>query len=173
MRVLLTVASMASPASLANLRLAVALLAIGGAGNMVVLVSGVTLAQERTPVAFLGRIFSLRGTLISPALVTSNAVVGPAAEYLGVRPMWGLTGGLIALVGLPSFLLPSVRDVGRAGAQEPKSGFIQNMGHLTDARGGGDALHSLLGVDRRFTDAGRHFGRKGRVLPTSQAGRFL
>lgn len=114
MRVLLTGASVASLAFLANLRLAVAplALAIGGVGNMVYLVSGVTLAQERTPVVFLGRIFSLRGMLISPALATSNAVVGPAAEYLGVRPMWGITGGLIVLVGLPSSLLPSARDVG-------------------------------------------------------------
>lgn len=109
--ILLTGASMASLAFFANLWLAVVLLAIGGVGNMVYLVSSVTLVQERTPEAFLGRIFSLRGMLISLALVTSNAVVGPAAEYLGVRPMWGLTGGLIVLVGLLSFLLPSARDV--------------------------------------------------------------
>lgn len=109
--ILLMGTSMASLAFFANLWLAVALLAVCGVGNMVYLVSSVTLVQERTPEAFLGRIFSLRGILISLALVTSNAVMGPAAEYFGVRPMWGLTGGLMVLIGLLSFLFPSARDV--------------------------------------------------------------
>jgi hypothetical protein len=55
-------------------------------------------------------VLGFRGTLITTALITSNALMGLLGERYGVQPMFGVAGGLLALVGLLAFLVPSARD---------------------------------------------------------------
>jgi MFS family permease len=93
-----------------NLWLAVVMLALAGAGNMLFLIPSVTLVQQLTPDESLGRVFSIRGILSSFASIASNALVGVAAEQLGVQSMVGVIGGLLILLGLLAFLLPSARN---------------------------------------------------------------
>ena len=100
-----------SLALFANLWLAVAAQATAGAGHMLLLIPSVTLVQRLIPEEFLGRVFGARGILFSLAIIAANALMGVGAEYLGVRPMWGITGASLVLVGLVGFLLPSARDV--------------------------------------------------------------
>ena len=97
-------------ALIAELWVAVGILVVSGVANMLFLIPSITLVQQLTPDAFRGRVLGFRGTLITTALITSNALMGLLGERYGVQPMFGVAGGLLALVGLLAFLVPSARD---------------------------------------------------------------
>jgi DHA3 family macrolide efflux protein-like MFS transporter len=99
----------ASLALFSDLWLAAGMVTLSGVGNMLFVIPSITLWQEATPDAFLGRVSSLRTVLFSVAGLASNALVGAAGERFGVQPVWGTTGGLLALLGALAFLLPSAR----------------------------------------------------------------
>jgi MFS transporter, DHA3 family, macrolide efflux protein len=91
---------------------AAGVVALGGAANMLFVVPSITLVQQATPDEFRGRVSGLRTTLFCVAGLASNALVGPAAERFGVQSTWAITGTLLMLLGLLSFLLPSARNAG-------------------------------------------------------------
>ncbi len=99
----------ASLALFSDLWLAAGMMALGGLGNMLFVIPSITLTQQLTPNEFLGRVSSLRTMLFCVAGLTSNALVGVAAERFGVQPMWAVTGGLLVLLGSLAFLIPSAR----------------------------------------------------------------
>jgi MFS family permease len=94
----------------ANLWIAAGLLALGGIANMLFFIPSITLTQEQTPNKLLGRVFSVRTTLITTAIICSNLVIGLGAEQYGVQAMFGVIGGLLVLIGLLAALLPSARN---------------------------------------------------------------
>lgn len=96
-------------AFVANLWLAVALIAVSGAGSMMVLVPSVTLIQQHTPDRLLGRVFTIRSTLIFAAIIFTNAVGGWAGEVYGVQPSLFVAGAALVILVLLGALLPSVR----------------------------------------------------------------
>lgn len=100
----------AALAAVADVRLAAGLLALGGAGNMLFVIPSVTLVQEATPPACLGRVLGLRDTLLTLAFVVANALAGLGAARFGVQAMYALNGGLLVAVGTLAFLAPSARD---------------------------------------------------------------
>ena len=109
---LLMGASCTSLAFFANLWLAGGVVALGGAANMLFVIPSITLVQQLTPDKFRGRVSGLRTTLFCVAGLASNALAGPAAERFGVQCTWAITGTLLMLLGLLSFLLPSARNAG-------------------------------------------------------------
>jgi MFS transporter, DHA3 family, macrolide efflux protein len=101
-----------SLAFFSNLWLAGGVVALGGAANMLFVIPSITLVQQLTPDEFRGRVSGLRTTLFCVAGLASNALVGPAAEHFGVQSTWAITGMLLMLLGLLSFLIPSARNAG-------------------------------------------------------------
>ena len=71
--------------AVANLWLAVAAMLLCGVGNVMVLIPSHTLVQRQTPAALLGRVLSVRSTLIFGLLIASNAVGGWAGQTFGTR----------------------------------------------------------------------------------------
>src|SRR6185312_12626238 len=90
---------------------AVATIAISGIGSMMVLIPSVTLVQMHTPEALLGRVFSVRSTLIFGAIIVSNAVGGWAGQQFGVRQSFFGCGLLLVVFTLVALAFPSVRSV--------------------------------------------------------------
>lgn len=67
--------------------------------------------QSRVDPALQGRVFSLLGSLSLGASPLGLALAGPAADWLGLRPIF-LAGGLVcALCGFAGFLSPSLMGV--------------------------------------------------------------
>ncbi|HEX3721785.1 MAG TPA: MFS transporter, partial [Nitrolancea sp.] len=91
--------------------LAMATIAISGVGSMMVLIPSVTLVQLHTPEPLLGRVFSVRSTLIFGAIILSNAVGGWAGEEFGVRESFFVCGLLLFVSTLVALVFPSVRSV--------------------------------------------------------------
>jgi MFS family permease len=88
-----------------------ATIAISGVGSMMVLIPSVTLVQLHTPEPLLGRVFSVRSTLIFGAIILSNAVGGWAGEEFGVRESFFVCGLLLFVSTLVALVFPSVRSV--------------------------------------------------------------
>lgn len=98
-------------AAVASLWPAVLFVGLSGAGQMLVMVPSVTLVQNHTPSRLLGRIFSVRSTLIFAAVIFSNAAGGWAGQNIGVRPSLFMFGALLVVSVLIAGLSPSVRQV--------------------------------------------------------------
>lgn len=94
-----------------NLWLAVLVIGFSGFGSMMVLIPSVTLVQRHTPDRLLGRVFSLRSTLIFGAIIVSNAAGGWAGETFGVRETFFVCGVLLVVISAVAATFPSVRQV--------------------------------------------------------------
>ncbi|HVX29264.1 MAG TPA: MFS transporter, partial [Nitrolancea sp.] len=94
-----------------RLWLAMATIAFSGFGSMMVLIPSVTLVQLHTPEPLLGRVFSVRSTLIFGAIILSNAVGGWAGQEFGVRESFFACGLLLVVSTLVALLFPSIRGV--------------------------------------------------------------
>ncbi len=103
--------------------LAVGTIAISGFGSMMVLIPSVTLVQLYTPEHLLGRVFTVRSTLIFGAIITSNAVGGWAGQEFGVRQSFFACGALLFAATLVASLFPSVRSVGMEPDLTTEPGF--------------------------------------------------
>jgi MFS family permease len=100
-----------------------ATIAISGFGSMMVLIPSVTLVQLHTPEQLLGRVFSVRSTLIFGAIILSNAVGGWAGEQFGVRESFFVCGLLLVVSTLIALAFPSVRSVDFAPIATVEPGF--------------------------------------------------
>jgi MFS family permease len=83
----------------------------------------VTLVQLHTPEPLLGRVFSVRSTLIFGAIILSNAVGGWAGEHFGVRESFFACGLLLVVSTLVALLFPSIRGVDFAPVSAAEAGF--------------------------------------------------
>ncbi|HVB63511.1 MAG TPA: MFS transporter [Nitrolancea sp.] len=110
-------------AAVHDLWFAVATIAISGVGSMMVLIPSVTLVQVHTPEKLLGRVFSVRSTLIFGAIILSNAVGGWAGEQFGVRESFFVCGLLLVVSTLVALAFPSVRGVDVAPITSAEAGF--------------------------------------------------
>ncbi|HEX7490496.1 MAG TPA: MFS transporter [Candidatus Limnocylindrales bacterium] len=88
---------------------ALVLASIIGLTNVAFVVPSQTLFQQRTPVALLGRVISLRLALVNAALALSMATSGALAEAFGVRPVLAICGVLTAVVGLAGLAIRPIR----------------------------------------------------------------
>lgn len=61
--------------------------------------------------AALGRVMSLIGTISLIATPIGLMIAGPMAEVLGVATWFGISGALIAIVGIGAYVIPSVRNL--------------------------------------------------------------
>ncbi len=93
-------------------QLAVALILVGvnGVSNMLFYIPSITLVQEVTPADLRGRAFGLRSALIQGAFLVSVSVGGAIAEVSGVESIFVLAGGLVLIVGLLGWMVPSLRE---------------------------------------------------------------
>ncbi len=103
--------------------IAVLTIAISGFGSMMVLIPSVTLVQLYTPEHLLGRVFTVRSTLIFGAIIISNAVGGWAGQEFGVRQSFFACGALLFVATAVASLFPSVRSVGLTADVTPEPGF--------------------------------------------------
>jgi MFS family permease len=110
-------------AAVHELWFAVATIAISGVGSMMVLIPSVTLVQLQTPEKLLGRVFSVRSTLIFGAIILSNAVGGWAGEQFGVRESFFVCGLLLVASTLVAMAFPSVRSVNFGPIPSAEAGF--------------------------------------------------
>ncbi len=106
-----------------HLWMAVATIAMSGVGSMMVLIPSVTLVQLHTPEHLLGRVFSVRSTLIFGAIILSNAVGGWSGQQFGVRQSFFACGALLFVSTAVAALFPSVRSVGLAPNIPPQPEF--------------------------------------------------
>jgi MFS family permease len=110
-------------ALVSSIWIAVATIAVSGVGSMMVLIPSVTLVQLHTPERLLGRVFTVRSTLIFGAIIISNAVGGWAGQQFGVRQSFFACGALLFVATAVAALFPSVRAVGFASSVSPEPGF--------------------------------------------------
>jgi MFS family permease len=90
------------------------LIAIGfyfviGIANVAYLVANVTLFQERTPQALMGRVISTRQALVFGVIALSMIATGALADIFGAGPVFIAAGVLSALAGLAGLLIPAMR----------------------------------------------------------------
>lgn len=98
-------------ALVSHLWMAVATIALSGVGSMMVLIPSVTLVQFHTPEHLLGRVFTVRSTLIFGAIIISNAVGGWSGQEFGVRQSFFACGAFLFFATAIAALFPSVRGV--------------------------------------------------------------
>jgi DHA3 family macrolide efflux protein-like MFS transporter len=75
--------------------------------------SGIQMAlyQEKIKPEYLGRVFSLTGSIISLAMPFGLILSGAFADKIGVNLWFLLSGVLIIGISLLCFLIPSVRKL--------------------------------------------------------------
>ncbi len=78
------------------------------------------LFQERIPPEYLGRVFSLTGSVISLAMPLGLALSGAFADSVGVTRWFFLSGIAVLLTALLCGSIPAIRKLNRTQAQEAK-----------------------------------------------------
>jgi MFS family permease len=81
-----------------------------GIFNLVWLVPSQTLFGELVPSELMGRVISMRSSLVFGAMTLSAAVSSVVAETVPVGVVIAVLGGVTVLAGLVGALLPAVRD---------------------------------------------------------------
>lgn len=91
----------------------VLLTTLGGMAMSVFSAAFMTIIQEEVSPAMLGRVFSLYFSMaVLPSLI-GLLFTGFIAEWIGVAPAFLIAGTLVALVGVASFLTPTLMQLGR------------------------------------------------------------
>jgi MFS family permease len=86
-------------------------LAVGqGIGNMVFVIPTQTLFQERTPANLMGRVVSLRFTLVFGSMTIAMGVGPVLGALVGVPTVLAFFGLVTTVVGLAGLLVPAIRD---------------------------------------------------------------
>lgn len=69
------------------------------------------LMQEKIAPEYLGRVFGLYGSIASLAMPIGLAFSGAFADQLGVTHWFTLTGILITILAVITYLIPSIRKI--------------------------------------------------------------
>ncbi len=69
------------------------------------------LFQEKVKPEYLGRVFSLLGSIMSLAMPVGLIISGLFAEKLGVNNWFFISGAVIIAIALMSFVLPSIKEL--------------------------------------------------------------
>ena len=105
-----TGATIAALALTGNLVVAVGLAFGAGVGNLAFVIPSQTLFQQRTPQELMGRVVSLRFTLVFGAMTLAMGLGGVLGEAFGVAPVIGIFGLVTVAAGLAGWLTPAVRE---------------------------------------------------------------
>ena len=81
-----------------------------GVANMIFVIANVTLFQQRTPQALMGRVVSIRHALVFGVMTLAMAVSGALAGVIGPQGVFLLAGVVSTLAAVVGFLLPAMRD---------------------------------------------------------------
>jgi DHA3 family macrolide efflux protein-like MFS transporter len=93
-----------------NLPLAVGLAFGTGVGNLAFIIPSQTLFQRRVPSELMGRVLSLRFSVVFGSMTLAMGVGGILGEAFGAGPVLGLFGLVTVAAGLAGLLVPAVRD---------------------------------------------------------------
>jgi DHA3 family macrolide efflux protein-like MFS transporter len=106
----ITGATVAGLAVTGNLYLALGLAFGAGVGNLAFVIPSQTLFQRRTPPDLMGRVLSLRFSLVFGAMTIAMGIGGVLGELFGAAPVIGVSGIVTVAAGLAGFLVPAVRE---------------------------------------------------------------
>jgi MFS transporter, DHA3 family, macrolide efflux protein len=70
-----------------------------------------------------GRVFSLLGSISAAVSPLGLAIAGPAADAVGLRVIYYVAGAVCLVLALAAAFIPSVMDLEKEAAAEPKSGI--------------------------------------------------
>lgn len=93
-----------------NLPLAIGVAFGTGVGNLAFIIPSQTLFQRRVPTELMGRVLSLRFTVVFGSMTIATGVGGLLAEAFGAGPVLGLFGLVTVAAGLAGLFVPAVRD---------------------------------------------------------------
>jgi MFS family permease len=97
-------------AIIGNLPLAIGVAFGTGIGNLAFIIPSQTLFQRRVPAELMGRVLSLRFSVVGGAMALATAVGGILGELFGPGPVLGAFGLVTVAAGLAGLLVPAVRD---------------------------------------------------------------
>lgn len=103
----LTVAALALTG---NLWIAVGLTFGTGVGNLAFVIPTQTLFQRRTPQELMGRVLSLRFSLVFGSMTLAMGLGGILGQAFGAGPVLGVFGLITMLAGLAGLLVPALRN---------------------------------------------------------------
>jgi MFS family permease len=83
---------------------------IFGAGNGIGLVCNLTLIQQTVSDDRRGQIFAVLGSLVQTFTLIGTLAAGPLTEWLGPRPIWGISAGLLVVGYLNAIVVTAVRS---------------------------------------------------------------
>ena len=106
----ITGAAVAALALTGNLVVAVGLVFGAGVGNLAFVIPSQTLFQRRTPPELMGRVVSLRFTVVLGSMTLAMGIGGILGEAFGIAPVLGLFGLVTVVAGLAGWLSPTVRN---------------------------------------------------------------
>jgi ENTS family enterobactin (siderophore) exporter len=93
-----------------NLPLAIGLAFGTGVGNLAFVIPSQTLFQRRVPPELMGRVLSLRFSVVGGAMALAMGLGGILGDAFGAGPVLGVFGLATVAAGLAGFLVPAVRD---------------------------------------------------------------
>jgi MFS family permease len=93
-----------------NLEAALGLAFGAGVGNLAFVIPSQTLFQRRTPPELMGRVLSLRFSLVFGAMTLAMGIGGVLGDVFGAAPVIGLFGLVTVVAGVAGLFVPAVRD---------------------------------------------------------------
>jgi hypothetical protein len=93
-----------------NLPLAAGVAFGTGVGNLAFVIPSQTLFQRRVPAELMGRVLSLRFSVVFGSMTLAMGVGGILGEVFGAGPVLGVFGLVTVAAGLAGLLVPAVRD---------------------------------------------------------------
>ena len=106
----LTGAMVALFAIVGNLPLALGVAFGTGFGNLAFVIPSQTLFQRRVPPELMGRVLSLRFSVVFGSMTVATGVGGLLGEAFGAGPVLGVFGLVTIVAGLAGLFVPAVRD---------------------------------------------------------------
>jgi MFS family permease len=93
-----------------NLAAALGLAFGAGVGNLAFVIPSQTLFQRRTPPELMGRVLSLRFSVVAGSMTLAMGIGGVLGEWFGAAPVIGLFGLVTLAAGVAGLFVPAVRD---------------------------------------------------------------
>ncbi len=95
----------------ADIKIALLLIALLGMGNVFITSSIHTILQQRIPRRIRGRVFGMQNMLISSSFVFPVIIAGGVADIYGVGVCFSVIGWIVVITGLAGIFLPKFRTV--------------------------------------------------------------